>query len=135
MSKFIPTQRSLLFAWFVLFIAIVIASLMPEKLPGQGFISSRWWNWGHMPAYALLAGLSAMVAARMQRVTVWLLLAIGIGVGTLGLAIELIQPWFGRSLSLRDFIYNTIGIVAALAVCFILRDSVLFTAFAVKARQ
>lgn len=135
MSNSMPAPRSLLLAWLVLLVAIVIASLIPEDLSGRDLISSKWWNWGHMPAYALLAGLTALVAARSRRVTATLLFSIGVGVGMFGLAIELVQPWFGRTLSLRDFTYNAVGIVLALAVCFVLRDSVLFTAFAVKARQ
>lgn len=128
-------SRPLLIAWLVVFAAIVVASLIPEDLSGRELLSNRWWNWGHMPAYALLACMTVLLVARLRRVTVGLLLAVGAGVGAIGLLIEVVQPFFGRTLSVTDFAFNLLGVAIALLACFLMRDSGLFGALPVNARQ
>ena len=114
-------------AWAVVLVGIVLVSLAPispEDLP-EGVVRSGF-RMAHAPAYAVLAALTL----RFLLVIGWLksfpqaVLASAAASILLGGAIELLQPYFGRSASLQDFVMNTVGVIVALVLLVWIRGRV-----------
>ena len=106
-------------AWAVVLVGILLLSFAPisaQDLP-EGVVRTGF-RMGHAPAYALLAALTL----RLVLVMGWsktFLQAVLISAAAsvfLGGAVELLQPYFGRSALLRDFAMNTIGVAVALVL-------------------
>ena len=106
-------------AWAVVLVGILLLSLAPitpQDLP-EGVVRSGF-RMGHAPAYGLLAVLTLQVV-RFAGWSKGLTQSVPISAAAvilLGGAIELLQPYFGRSASLHDFVLNTIGVTVALVL-------------------
>lgn len=105
-------------AWLVVVLAIIAVSFAPitaDQLP-EG--TRTGFRLGHVPAYALLAVLTLRVLLVTGLVGRFLPAVLIAGVATMlfGGCIELLQPYFGRSGSLRDFTLNGLGITVALVL-------------------
>ena len=100
--------------WFAVVAGLTVVSLLPQDTSpvalGEstaGVVSSL----AHIPAYALLVALSVPVARRLLRARrAALALASCFGLA-LGLVMEIVQPFFGRSGNLLDMSYNIAGVV------------------------
>ena len=104
--------------WLGSLLLILAASFLPEGAKIAELVNAGWWNLGHIPAYTLFAGLTLVVVAQRTSLTFGLLARLGIGIGLLGLIIEILQPHFGRTASVADLAYNILGIFLAMAAFF-----------------
>ena len=110
--------------WAIALIGIAILSfapISPEDLP-EGVIR-QGFRVGHAPAYGLLAVLTLHVlrVTDLSKGFTQSVLVSAAAVILLGGAIELLQPYFGRSASLHDFVLNTIGVTVALVLLLAIR--------------
>lgn len=99
-------------------LGIVIVSLLPA-----GSVDPGPWNAGHVFAYGLLA-CAVILSLDDSRRTATGLAWVVVAVSALGLGIEVLQPAVGRTLSLRDFLSNELGILAACAAVPLLNRAV-----------
>lgn len=98
-----------MFAWLMVLAATIIASLLPESDSSVGRVSVTVTNLAHIPSFALLTLLTAVVVARWVKVNGWILGGIVLSVAALGVIIELIQPVVGRTSSLWDVGFDLVG--------------------------
>lgn len=98
-----------LFAWLMVLAATIIASLLPESNSSVGRVPATITNLAHIPSFALLTLLSAIVVARWVKVSAWILGGVVLAVVAFGAVIELIQPVVGRTASLSDVAFNLVG--------------------------
>lgn len=92
---------------------ILALSLVPEVGLASGALAAPSTNWAHLPAYLLLSVLATMYAAPRTAVSA---MSLGLVLVAFSGAIELIQPLVGRSLSLKDFIFNVLGVAGGIAL-------------------
>lgn len=104
--------------WLGSLLLILAASFLPEGAKIAELAHAGWWNLGHIPAYTLFAGLTLVVVAQRTSLTFGLLASLGIGIGLLGLIIEILQPHFGRTASVADLAYNILGVFLAMVAFF-----------------
>lgn len=97
-------------AWLAAFLGVVIVSLLPETNPIIGGVSSTVTNIAHIPSFALLTLLTALVAARFVRISGVVLAVIALTVTSFGILIELMQPSVGRTASLIDVALDVLGV-------------------------
>lgn len=98
-----------LFAWLMVLVATIIASLLPESDSSVGRVPATVSNLAHIPSFALLTLLTAVVVARWVKVSKWILGGIVLSVVAFGVIIELIQPVVGRTASLWDVVFDLVG--------------------------
>ncbi len=121
MRKQLSTAKAWPFLWVLSLTTILIGSFLPDDAPASKAMSSVWWNLAHVPAYAIFAFSTLMVVSNKIRMTYFLILLTGVAVGLFSLGIELLQPSFGRMLSVVDFCYNFIGVLIALSAFVLLK--------------
>lgn len=101
-------------------LAIIVTSFLPDDAPESEVMSPRWWNVGHIPAYALLTFFTTKVVSIKTKLTTPLIIGVGLAVAFFGLGIELLQPLVGRMSSAKDATLNAVGaglgITAALLI-------------------
>ncbi len=100
--------------WLGSLLLILMASFLSDGAKIAALVTADWWNFGHIPAYALFAGLTLVVVSQRIRLTFGWLASVAVGLGLLGLAIEVLQPHFGRTASVTDFAYDILGILLAM---------------------
>lgn len=108
-----------MFAWFVVLAATIIASLLPESHSSVGRVPPIVTNLAHIPSFAVLTLLTAVVVARWVKVSGWILGGVVLAVVTFGAAIELIQPVVGRTANLSDVAFNLVGAGVASGVYYL----------------
>lgn len=116
MAERFEVRRLLPAVWAGSLLIVVLASLWPEGTRLDAATELVWWNVGHVPAYAVLTMLTLMVAAQRFPATAGRLLWLAAGLALLGILIEVLQPYFGRTADVVDAVYNVIGILLALGV-------------------
>lgn len=91
---------------------LAVSAIFFNALDSQHFVVGEIANSGHGVVFflATLILLSMLRPQRNQRATIT---AICIFATTVGLVIELVQPYFGRNASALDFFYDIIGILGA----------------------
>ena len=104
-------RRAVEVLWLAALLLILAASFLPEGTKIAELATAGWWTFGHIPAYALFAGLTLIVVSQRVRLNVGLLAILAVGLGLFGLTIEILQPHFGRTASQADFAYNILGIL------------------------
>lgn len=95
-------------------VAILVMSLMPLLQGSTRLVPDVLLNLGHLPAYGLLAlvGLRLLLGRGWPRRRAAVVAgAVALG---LGAALELVQPWFGRNMSLKDLIADAVGVALGL---------------------
>ena len=92
---------------------ILALSLVPEVGLASGALAAPSTNWAHLPAYLLLSVLATVYVAPR---TIAAGMSLGLTLAAFSGAIELIQPLVGRSLSLKDIIFNVVGVAAGIAL-------------------
>lgn len=102
--------------WAGSLLIVVLASLWPEGTRLDAATGTVWWNMGHVPAYAVLTMLTLRVAEQRYPVTSGRLAGLVAGLALLGMLIEVLQPYFGRTADVVDAFYNVTGILLALGV-------------------
>lgn len=118
MLKRFYIRRILEILWLGSLLLILAASFSSEGTKIAELASAGWWNFGHIPAYALFAGLTLIVVSQRIQLTFGSLATLAIGLGLVGLTIEILQPHFGRTASATDFAYDMLGILLAMAAFF-----------------
>ena len=111
-------RRAIEVLWLGSLLLILAASFLPEGTKIAELATASWWNFGHLPAYALFGGLTLVVVSQRIPLTFGLLTSLAVGLGLFGLTIEILQPYFGRTASVADFAYDTLGILLAMAAFF-----------------
>lgn len=104
--------------WLGSLLLILAASFLSNGTKIVELATAGWWNFGHIPAYALFAGLTLIVVSQRIKLTFGLLAALAVGLGLFGLTIEVLQPHFGRTASATDFAYDMLGILLAMGAFF-----------------
>ena len=104
--------------WLGSLLLILMASFLSDGTKIAEWATAGWWNFGHIPAYALFAGLTLVVVSQRIKPTFGLLASVAVGLGLFGLTIEVLQPHFGRTASVTDFAYDILGILLAMAAFF-----------------
>ena len=92
---------------------ILALSLVPETGLASGALAAPSTNWAHLPAYLLLSVLATVYVAPR---TIAAGMSLGLVLVAFSGAVELIQPLVGRSLSLKDIIFNVVGVAAGIAL-------------------
>ena len=105
--------------WLGSLLTVVLVSLWPEGTRADEAIGAVWWNFGHVPAYAVLTMLTLLVTGQRFPLTSGRLLWMAVGLALLGLLMEVLQPYFGRTADVVDALYNLIGILLALGVFYL----------------
>jgi VanZ family protein len=100
--------------WGLTFVSILILSLLPGGAPESDIGSSWIWNLGHVPAYAVLSGVTVLVLAKRGPVDSSARWGIGLAVVSLAIALELLQPLVGRTASIADVGYGAFGAVTGI---------------------
>ena len=118
MFKRFYIKRAVEALWLGSLLLILVASFLPEGTAIAELATAAWWNFGHIPAYALLAGLTLAVVSQRVTLTFGLFVGLAVGVALIGLTIEVLQPHFGRTASVADFAYDMIGILFAMVAFF-----------------
>lgn len=111
-------RRAIEMLWLGSLLLILVASFLPDGTQIAELATAGWWNFGHIPAYALFAGLTLAVVAQRVALTFRLLATLAVGLGLFGWTIEVLQPHFGRTASVADVAYDIMGILLAMAVFF-----------------
>lgn len=109
--------RLTLLLWLMALAALLVLSLWPSgsaknALPDDG--DNVIWTLAHIPAYALVAALTVPLAYRRFRESARALTASLIFAGTLGIALELVQPVVGRTADVADMALNLLGAFLAI---------------------
>ena len=107
--------------WAGSLLILVLGSLWPEGSRLDQTLGATGWNVGHIPAYAMLTLLTLRVTAQHFFLTPGRLFWLALGLGQLGLLIEALQPYFGRTADVADAIRNLVGILLALGVFYLRR--------------
>ena len=107
--------------WVGSLLIVILASLWPEGARADEAIGAVWWNFGHVPAYAVLTMLTLLVAGQRFPLTLRRLVGLAVGLTLMGLLMEALQPYFGRTADVMDAIRNVIGILLALGAYFLSR--------------
>lgn len=105
--------------WVGSLLIVVLVSLWPEGTQADEAISAVWWNFGHVPAYAVLTMLTILVSGQRFSLTLGRLVGLAVGLTLLGLLMEVLQPYFGRTADVMDAIDNVIGILLALGAFYL----------------
>lgn len=105
--------------WVGSLLIVVLMSLWPEGNRADAAIGAVWWNFGHVPAYAVLTMLTLLAAGQRFPLTSGRLLWLVVGLAVLGMLMEVLQPYFGRTADVVDAIYNLIGILLALGIFYL----------------
>ena len=111
-------KRALEALWLLSLLLILVVSFLPEGTRIAALATADWWNFGHIPAYALFASLTLVVVSQRVKPTFGLFVGVIVGLGLFGLTVEVLQPYFGRTASVVDFAYDILGILLAMAVFF-----------------
>lgn len=90
-------------------VSILVLSLLPAGSPESEIGSSWIWNFGHVPAYALLAALGMLALAPRRPAGYRLRASVGVAIVTLAAILELVQPLVGRTASLIDVGSGALG--------------------------
>jgi VanZ family protein len=104
--------------WVGSLLAVVLVSLWPAGGRVDEAIGI-WWNVGHIPAYGTLTLLTLLVVARRFPLTPGRLLWLGLGLFLLGMLMEVLQPYFGRSADIMDVLDNMVGILLAMGIFYL----------------
>lgn len=88
--------------WGSTFVSILVLSLLPADAPKSEIGSSWVWNFGHIPAYAALGGLTALALSRRGPVNNYTRIRAAAIVVAMAVVLELLQPLVGRSASMTD---------------------------------
>lgn len=102
--------------WFVL-IAAVIGSLTPKSNDSVAQFRDAHDGFLHTACYAAITGLRALDSRRRQ-------ILLFLAAATLGIAIELIQPFVGRAFDWIDIRDNTIGLLLGLVAAAVIRTQI-----------
>lgn len=97
--------------WGLTFLSILVLSLLPGGAPESDIGSSWIWNFGHLPAYAVFAGVTVLVLSKRGPVDTATRWRTGLAVVSMAIALELLQPLVGRTASLADVGYGALGAV------------------------
>ena len=100
--------------WRLTFTSILVLSLLPGDTPESEIGSSWVWNFGHVPAYAVLAGTTLLALSRRGPVDRWVRWRTGMALVSLAVALELLQPLVGRTASAADVGYGALGAVVGM---------------------
>ena len=96
-------------AWLCTLAGVVTLSLLPETNPAVEYVPPVWADLAHIPAYALLTMLTILAIAARIRVTLGILVVVVLSVSLFGGVIELLQTQTGRSASMLDAAWNSVG--------------------------
>lgn len=99
---------------FALLLALLIAGI--ESVENQNLFWGPLHDSAHAFAFFLLTSLTISLLKPELQTTGFKLAQIGGAFFAAGIALEVIQPAFGRSASFTDIYYNFVGIVCALAI-------------------
>lgn len=102
--------------WAGSLLTVVLASLWPETGRAEEAVGALWWNVGHVPAYGALTLLTLVVAGRRFPLSSGRSFGLALGLALLGLMLEMLQPYFGRTTDLLDALHNLFGVLLALGV-------------------
>ena len=117
MAEHFDVRRPLPAIWAGSLLTVVLASLWPEGSWLDAVTKpALWWSLGHAPAYALLTLLTLWMVAQRFPLTLGRLWWSAAGLSLLGILIEVLQPYFGRTADVMDVVYNVIGILLAVAI-------------------
>jgi VanZ family protein len=105
--------------WVGSLLTVVLASLWPEAGRADEAMKTLWWNVGHIPAYGALTLLTLMVAGRRFPLSAPRSFGLALGLALLGLMLEVLQPYFGRTADPLDAMHNLFGVLLALGVFYI----------------
>ncbi len=97
--------------WGLTFLSILVLSLLPGGAPESDIGFSWIWNFGHLPAYAVFAGVTVLVLSKRVPVDTATRWRAGLAVVSMAVALELLQPLVGRTASLADIGYGALGTV------------------------
>lgn len=99
-------------------LVVVMAAMLfvggPET--GDSRLVQAIWNLGHIPLFAGLAWLLCTLPALRQRSLWWLLIAVTALALLLGLGIEWLQLWAGRSFDYQDVLRDLAGVYVGLSL-------------------
>lgn len=95
--------------WGFTFASIAILSLLPADSPESQVGASFIWNFGHVPAYAVLAAATLLVLSKYRPVAGMARILTGLAVLSLAAVLELLQPLVGRTASIADVGYGALG--------------------------
>jgi VanZ family protein len=107
--------------WAGSLLSVVLASLWPEVGRADTAMETQWWNVGHVPAYGALTLLTLVVAGRRFPLSSGRSLGLALGLALLGMLLEVLQPYFGRTADVLDAIHNFFGVLLALGVFYVSR--------------
>ncbi len=95
--------------WGLTLVSILVLSLLPADAPESEIGSSWIWNFGHIPAYAVLAGFTVLVLSKRGPVSHYARLRAGVAIVLVAVVLELVQPLVGRTASVTDIGYGALG--------------------------
>ena len=109
----------LVLGWSLMLVLIVFLSLLPETGNEISRVPPAITNYGHAPAYSLLTIFTLLLVSRWKRLTVVTMIGVALFVSGTGVALEVLQPFFGRSADIADLASNAAGILFAISFwCF-----------------
>ena len=101
-------------SWLTGLIAILVFSMAPASSELGGLLTPQVANAGHLPAYALLGGVTAALAYRLSGNASMSAYGAAALLCWLGLSIEIWQPLVGRSRSVLDLLRDIGGVLVGL---------------------
>ena len=107
--------------WVGSLLSVILASLWPETGGVDEAMKTLWWNVGHVPAYGVLTLLTLAAAAQRISLSPAQSLALTLVLTLLGVLLEALQPYFGRTADLLDAMHNLLGALLALGVFYLSR--------------
>lgn len=113
------TTAGIILIWLSLFGTIIFLSFLPETSPVSADISivlGEDWDLYHILAYSVFSFFTFMLLyacfSNLKQLFIYLYGSVLVMV--IGLAIEIIQQYVGRSYSLGDLTLDAVGVVIAL---------------------
>ena len=103
-------NRLLLFAFWAAVAATLYFTLRPVTVIVPGSDKTQ-----HAVTFLMLTLIAASAYRRMS------LLWLAVALSAFGAAIEIVQPFFGRGRDIKDWIADTIGILVALGLVWLVR--------------
>lgn len=101
------------FAFVAALVVITYKCLTPMTGVSGGFVDKLY----HLGAYGALAILGLFATSQRRHWKVMLL-----GLVAYGMAIEIVQPYFGRSFEIADWIADSVGVFLGLAAVSLFRS-------------